>query len=116
MPTPRRRHHGRRLRKGHASVAARARVEGCAYEAARGSSPGLDRPLRKAADYVRFAGEQVEVTLKRAVKGRKKYRGELQALESEGAFPARAAERACTGQAGRQGQREACCGTRERRR
>ena len=61
-------------------------VEGCAYERLEVSSPGLDRPLRKAADYVRFAGEQVEVTLKEPFKGRKKYRGELQTLEGEGAF------------------------------
>jgi ribosome maturation factor RimP len=61
-------------------------VEGAAYERLEVSSPGLDRPLRKAADYVRFAGEQVEVTLKEPFKGRKKYRGELVALEGEGAF------------------------------
>jgi ribosome maturation factor RimP len=55
-------------------------VEGVSYERLEVSSPGLDRPLRKAADYVRFAGEQVEVTLKMPFKGRKKYRGELQSL------------------------------------
>ncbi len=54
-------------------------VEGCAYERLEVSSPGLDRPLKKAADYARFAGEQVDVTLKLPFKGRKKYRGELQA-------------------------------------
>jgi ribosome maturation factor RimP len=61
-------------------------VEGCAYERLEVSSPGLDRPLRKAADYVRFAGEQVEVTLKEPFKGRKKYRGELRTLDAEGSF------------------------------
>ncbi len=55
-------------------------VEGCAYERLEVSSPGLDRPLKKAADYARFAGEQIEITLKLPFKGRKKYRGELQAL------------------------------------
>ena len=55
-------------------------VESCAYERLEVSSPGLDRPLKKAADYARFAGEQIEVTLKMPFKGRKKYRGELQAL------------------------------------
>jgi ribosome maturation factor RimP len=55
-------------------------VEGCAYERLEVSSPGLDRPLKKAADYTRFAGEQIEITLKLPFKGRKKYRGELQAL------------------------------------
>lgn len=55
-------------------------VEGCAYERLEVSSPGLDRPLKKSADYARFAGEQIEITLKLPFKGRKKYRGELQAL------------------------------------
>ena len=55
-------------------------VEACAYERLEVSSPGLDRPLKKAADYARFAGEQVELTLKEPFKGRKKFSGELQAL------------------------------------
>ena len=53
-------------------------VEGCAYERLEVSSPGLDRPLKKLADYQRFTGEQVELTLKLPFQGRKKYRGELQ--------------------------------------
>jgi ribosome maturation factor RimP len=56
-------------------------VEGLAYQRLEVSSPGLDRPLKKAADYGRFAGEQVELTLKLPFKGRKKYRGELQERE-----------------------------------
>lgn len=56
-------------------------VEGCVYQRLEVSSPGLDRPLKKAADYQRFAGEQVELTLKMPFKGRKKYRGELQARD-----------------------------------
>lgn len=55
-------------------------VEGCAYERLEVSSPGLDRPLKKASDYARFAGEQIELTLKLPFKGRKKYRGKLQVL------------------------------------
>ncbi len=55
-------------------------VEAATYERLEVSSPGLDRPLKKAADYVRFAGEQIELTLKLSFKGRKKYSGELQAL------------------------------------
>ena len=55
-------------------------VEGCAYERLEVSSPGLDRPLKKTADYDRFVGEQIEVTLKLAFQGRKKYRGVLEAL------------------------------------
>lgn len=52
-------------------------VEGQAYERLEVSSPGLDRPLKNAADFGRFAGEQVEVTLKVPFKGRKRFRGEL---------------------------------------
>ena len=55
-------------------------VEACAYERLEVSSPGLDRPLKKPADFARFAGEQIELTLKLPFQGRKKYRGELQAL------------------------------------
>jgi ribosome maturation factor RimP len=55
-------------------------VEGCTYERLEVSSPGLDRPLKKAADYARFVGEQIELTLKMPFQGRKKYSGELQAL------------------------------------
>lgn len=60
-------------------------VENCAYSRLEVSSPGLDRPLKKPADYARFAGEQVELTLKLAFQGRKKYSGVLQARgEAEG--------------------------------
>lgn len=52
-------------------------VENCAYERLEVSSPGLDRPLKKAVDYQRFAGEQIELTLKVPFQGRKKYKGVL---------------------------------------
>jgi ribosome maturation factor RimP len=54
-------------------------VEGLAYERLEVSSPGLDRPLKSAADFRRFLGERVEVTLKVPFKGRKRFRGELMA-------------------------------------
>ncbi len=57
-------------------------VEACAYERLEVSSPGLDRPLKKPADYARFAGEQVALTLKMPFQGRKKYQGELQAADA----------------------------------
>ena len=56
-------------------------VEGGSYERLEVSSPGLDRPLNKAADYARFAGEQIELTLKMPFQGRKKYQGILQTQE-----------------------------------
>ena len=41
------------------------------------SSPGMDRPLRKAADFVRFRGERAEVKLKVPLDGRKNFTGTL---------------------------------------
>lgn len=55
-------------------------VEGCAYERLEVSSPGLDRPLKKPADYQRFAGQEIDLSLKLAFQGRKHYRGVLAAL------------------------------------
>jgi ribosome maturation factor RimP len=57
-------------------------VEGVAYERLEVSSPGLDRPLKSAADFRRFVGEQVEVTLKTPLGGRKRFRGELLTAET----------------------------------
>lgn len=55
-------------------------VEGIPYERLEVSSPGLDRPLNKAADYARFAGQEIELALKVPFQGRKKYKGLLEAL------------------------------------
>lgn len=55
------------------------------------SSPGLDRPLKTAAHYERFAGQDVEITLKAPFQGRKKYKGVLEAVAAqEGAEGAQA--------------------------
>ncbi len=56
-------------------------VENFAYERLEVSSPGLDRLIRKPADYQRFAGQEIDVTLKLPFQGRKKYRGVLQAMD-----------------------------------
>jgi ribosome maturation factor RimP len=65
-------------------------VEECPYERLEVSSPGLDRPLKKAADYARFVGQEVEITLRMPFQGRKKYKGML-ALLPETAAPVDAA-------------------------
>ena len=49
------------------------------------SSPGLDRPLKKPADFVRFAGTEVSVKLKRPLEGRRHFEGVL-SVEDEGRF------------------------------
>ena len=51
------------------------------YQRLEVSSPGLDRPLKRPADYTRFAGHEVELTLKEPFNGRKNYRGTLLAAD-----------------------------------
>lgn len=45
------------------------------------SSPGMDRALLKDKDFVHFAGEIVDVSLYKAVDGRKAYQGRLVGIE-----------------------------------
>jgi ribosome maturation factor RimP len=59
-------------------------VEQCDYARLEVSSPGLDRPLKTPADYERFAGAPVDLTLKSPFQGRKKYRGTLLARDGGG--------------------------------
>jgi ribosome maturation factor RimP len=54
-------------------------VEAFEYSRLEVSSPGLDRPLRNAAHYARFAGQEIDITLKMPFQGRKKYRGVVSA-------------------------------------
>ena len=52
-------------------------VEGVDFERLEVSSPGLDRPLKKAADFERFSGMAVDITLKVPFQGRKHWKGVL---------------------------------------
>ncbi len=52
-------------------------VEAADYARLEVSSPGLDRPLNKPADWLRFVGEQVELTLREPFQNRRKWRGVL---------------------------------------
>ena len=58
-------------------------VENIDYERLEVSSPGMDRPLVKAADFVRFAGERALIKLVAPLEGRKKFTGILSG-EAEG--------------------------------
>ena len=70
-------------------------VEGTTYSRLEVSSPGIDRPLRHEADFVRFAGQVVDITLREAIgaagggvvnANRKKFRGTLERIaHAEGA-------------------------------
>jgi ribosome maturation factor RimP len=59
-------------------------VENCDYARLEVSSPGLDRPLKREADYLRFAGQAVDLTLKLPFSGRKKFKGVLAARDGGG--------------------------------
>jgi ribosome maturation factor RimP len=58
-------------------------VENIDYERLEVSSPGLDRPLKKLADFERFAGSEAVITLKKPLDGRKSYRGIVHAPNGE---------------------------------
>lgn len=50
-------------------------VEGIEYDRMEVSSPGLDRKLRKPADFARFAGLEADVRLREPVNGRRRFVG-----------------------------------------
>jgi ribosome maturation factor RimP len=58
-------------------------VEGIDYERLEVSSPGLDRPLRKEADFARFAGHRAEIRMRTPdATGRRKFAGVLRGAEA----------------------------------
>jgi len=57
-------------------------VEGVNFERLEVSSPGLDRPLRKVADFVGFAGQKAQIKLRMPLSGRKNFVGLLGAVEN----------------------------------
>jgi ribosome maturation factor RimP len=58
-------------------------VEGIAYDRLEVSSPGLDRRLKKAADFARFTGHKAEVRLRVPVNGRRNFLGTVRAVQGE---------------------------------
>jgi ribosome maturation factor RimP len=61
-------------------------VENAVYERLEVSSPGLDRPLKKLADFVRFAGQEALVKLRMPMPGaanRKSFQGVLHAPDGD---------------------------------
>ncbi len=46
------------------------------------SSPGIDRPLKKETDFVKYQGEIIDVKLYKAQNGSKQYQGKLLGLEN----------------------------------
>jgi ribosome maturation factor RimP len=45
------------------------------------SSPGIDRPVRKVADFIRYKGERIKLQTVYPIEGRKKFTGQLMGCE-----------------------------------
>lgn len=59
-------------------------VEQVEYNRLEVSSPGLDRPLKKAADFERFTGKMARISLRVPVSGRQRnYRGQILGLTNQ---------------------------------
>lgn len=55
-------------------------VENVDYDRLEVSSPGLDRPLKKAADFERFAGSDVQVRLRMPLNNQRNFTGVLNGM------------------------------------
>ncbi len=58
-------------------------VEDVDYKRLEISSPGLDRPLKKAADFVRFAGENAKIKTRLPIDGQKNFIGRIEKCEND---------------------------------
>jgi len=58
-------------------------VEGIEYDRLEVSSPGLDRRLKNAADFARFAGHEARVRLRNPINGRRNFVGTVRAVEGD---------------------------------
>ena len=55
-------------------------VEDVDYDRLEVSSPGLDRPLKKEADFARFVGEQARLSLRVPAAGRRNFAGVMRSV------------------------------------
>ena len=58
-------------------------VEGLQYDRLEVSSPGLDRKLKKAKDFARFAGQVADVRLRLPINGRRRFVGAIREVQEE---------------------------------
>ena len=56
-------------------------VENIDYDRLEVSSPGLDRPLKKASDFIRFAGEVARLKLRVGLEGQRNFVGTLREVK-----------------------------------
>jgi len=57
-------------------------VEQCDYTRLEVSSPGLDRPVKRLEDFVRFAGREASVKLKLPRDGRRRFEGRIAGVDA----------------------------------
>ena len=57
------------------------------------SSPGMDRPLTRLADFARFAGREARIELRQPLAGRRRFSGRLLGVEGEAVLLDRGGER-----------------------
>ncbi|MDR2244014.1 MAG: ribosome maturation factor RimP [Burkholderiales bacterium] len=58
-------------------------VENIDYDRLEVSSPGLDRPLKRLADFARFAGSEVQLMLREPIEGSRKMKVVLCGVEDD---------------------------------
>ena len=58
-------------------------VEGIDYDRLEVSSPGLDRVIKRPADFAKFAGQPAELRLRLPVDGRRRFSGVLRGIEGQ---------------------------------
>ena len=58
-------------------------VEDVDYKNLEISSPGLDRPLKKATDFVRFAGQEAKIKTRLPIEGQKNFIGRIESCDGE---------------------------------
>jgi ribosome maturation factor RimP len=63
-------------------------VENVDYDRLEVSSPGLDRPLKKAADWQRFAGQDVQLKLRVPIGNQRNFAGRIVGLQEDAAVVA----------------------------
>jgi ribosome maturation factor RimP len=56
-------------------------VEGVDYGRLEVSSPGLDRPLRRPSDFLRFEGERAQIRMRVPIQGRRNFVGILRGAD-----------------------------------
>ena len=61
-------------------------AENVDYDRLEVSSPGLDRPLRTAADFARFSGQEAKLSLREPMDKAKRLKGILRGVEGDAAL------------------------------